>query len=144
MQTNKFKTATVSIMTAIASMLPHAAKADNDIITTNKENTTNAAARITTGNVVKYETKKSGTHDLSFTEYYIDENGDGRADVIRRSISRDGDTYIPQMAYSPFSIVEFIEIYDEKHHMWNISQTNVVGSRKLKTAPTYVRQQKTR
>lgn len=101
-----------------------------------------AAARRTVGSIVKYETVPMLIPGKYFVEYHIDEDGDGRVDVVRRRVIHDGEA-VPGM-HNPFEIVEIIEVYDSKNHMWNIIKEKVVGSRKPKSVPVYVPNEKVR
>lgn len=118
---NKLKT-TLALAAATMTMSSYAANTEN-----NTDTTTNDATRITVGSVVKHEIKEDQAKDLSFVEYHIDQDGDGRPDVVRNAINRIGDTYTPQTIPDPLSIMEVIEVYDKKHNMWNIVETTKVG-----------------
>lgn len=101
----------------------------------------NAAARRTVGTIVKYETVPSLMPDMNIIGYHIDEDGDGRADVVRYRMVGVNQ---PHVMHSPFAIVEVIETYDEKNHVWNITAENVVGTQKLKNPPVYTPNNKSR
>lgn len=101
----------------------------------------NAAARRTVGAIVKYETIMSPIQGKHIIGYHIDEDGDGRADVVRYRMI---DSNQPHVMHSPFATVEIIETYDEKNHVWNIVQENVVGTQKLKKLPEYSPNNKSR
>lgn len=141
--TNKLKTTTLSLMAAAMTA---------SCAATNKSTTQQAhaptkistAARITVGSVIEYKDVTLNGKNLSVTEYHIDTDGDGKADVVRQFINRDANIYYTQVMHSPFSVLEIIEKYDEQHHMWNVTETNVIDSRKLKNAPVYMPMQKTR
>jgi len=101
----------------------------------------NAAARRTVGTIIKYETVPSVIPDMHVVGYHMDEDGDGRADVVRY---RFVGVNQPHVMHSPFAIVEVIESYDEKNHVWNIVAENVVGTQKLKNPPVYTANNKSR
>ncbi len=101
----------------------------------------NAAARRTVGTIVKYETVPSLMPDMHIVAYHIDEDGDGRADVVRY---RMVGTNQPHVMHSPFAIVEVIETYDEKNHVWNITAENIVGTQKIQNPPVYMPNNKSR
>lgn len=131
----KIKKKAITFMGAVITMASSMAAANSDNARVNATETVDDAARITVGNIVKCENGKSDNPNLSVTDYHIDQDGDGKADVVLQCISRDGDRYIPQIQYSPFSVVEFIEEYNKKNRMWNIINTKVIGTRKLENAP---------
>lgn len=136
-QMPEMKKSAITFMTAVMTMaVPHAAASSNDTpnnARVNKQEKVSDAARKTIGCIVKCQDGKSKNPNISVTDYYIDCDGDGRHDVVLQCINRDGDTYISQETYSPFSVVEFIEEYNQKNRMWNIISTKVIDTRKPKT-----------
>ncbi len=132
---NKFKTATVAVMTAVATLGANGASGGENASIDDKK--INAAARITRGSVLKYEVVSDSIPNAQLVKYHIDQDGDNKADVVRRRIVPDGQICPPR--HSPFDIIEINELYDEKYRMWNIIDEVRKGTRKPHAAPQKTR-----
>lgn len=121
------KTKTLTVM-AIAMLMAAPTNAKN------KAKKTDAAARLTRGSVIKYESVKSPIENTICIAYHIDENGDGNADVVRNRIQPTNEPFRMQ---SPFTKMEFFEMYDPVYHTWNIVKETRIGTTKPAKAPVY-------
>ena len=79
------KKATI-IAAATLSMSAQAPAADITESDTKTEKTSDMAARRTVGSVLKYEIEKGPDAGTRFLVYHIDQDGDGKSDVVRRRI----------------------------------------------------------